>query len=162
MRALHIKDVVAAIHMTGAVLGKVWCQGTEERSFVEYALHGENDNIPVACVCDHACGHGGFCDLRTSLGPILLGRSLLRRLGWLGLGWSLVGRLGRPLSLGAPLSAIAPPRFSFSVRRRAPQSSSADRRLLEGAAAAQIGKAAQPNSSGHRRFDGRLSGLRIG
>src|SRR5215831_7398581 len=66
----------------------------------------------------------------------ILGRSLLRRLGWLGLGWSLVGRLGRPLSLGSLLSPIAPPRFSVSVLRRAPQSSSASRRLLEGAAAA--------------------------
>src|SRR5262245_66409755 len=136
MRVLHIKDVVAAIHMIGAALGKVCGHGDEERSFVEYALHGETDSIPVGRVCDHACPHGGFCDLRTSLGPILLGRSLLRRLGWLGLGWSLVGRLGRPLSLGPPLSAIAPPRFSVSVLRRAPQSSSASRRLLEGAAAA--------------------------
>src|SRR5215470_14181862 len=80
--------------------------------------------------CDHDCGHGGFCDLRTSLSPIL-GRSLLRQLGWLGLGWSLVGRLGRPLSLGPLLSPIAPPRFSVAVLRRAPQSSSASGRLLE-------------------------------
>jgi hypothetical protein len=126
---------LAAIHMTGAALAKCGGSRAEERSFVEYALHGEND-IPVARGCDHACGHGGFCDLRTSLGPILLGRSLLRRLGWLGLGWSLVGRLGRPLPLGSPLSAIAPPRFFISVLWRAPQSSSASRRLLEGAAAA--------------------------
>src|SRR5215472_1327475 len=117
-------------------------QAAEGRWFVGYALHDarENDSISVARVCNHACGHGGFCDLRTSLGPILLGRSLLRRLGWLGLGWSLVRRLGRPLSLGSLLSPpLAPPRFSVSVLRRAPQSSSANRRLLEGAAAAQIG-----------------------
>src|SRR6516164_10830592 len=128
-------------------------QAVEGRWFVGYALHGasENDSIPDARVCDHACGHCGFCDLRTGLGPIL-GRFLLRRLGWLGLGWSLVGRLGRPL-----LPAIAAPRFW-----RAPQSSSASRRLLEGAAAAQIGNAAGPNSSGHRRFNGRLAGLWIG
>src|SRR5262249_11108416 len=96
----------------------------------------ENDSVPDARVCNHACGHGGFCDLRTSLGPILLGRSLLRRLGWLGLGWPLVGRLGRPLPLGAPLPAITPSRFFISVLWRAPQSSSTSRRLLEGAAAA--------------------------
>src|SRR5215472_4921260 len=102
-------------------------QAAEGRWFVGYALHDarENDSIPDARVCNHACGHGGFCDLRTGLGPILLGRSLLRRLGWLGLGWSHVGRLGRPLSLGPPLSAIAPPRFFISVLQRAPQSSSA-------------------------------------
>src|SRR5215469_10711334 len=99
---------------------------------MEYALH---DSIPVARVCNHACGHGGFCDLRTGRG-LIRGRSLLRRLGWLGLGWSLVGRLGRRLSLGSLLSPIAPPRFSVSVLRRAPQSSSASRRLLEGAAVA--------------------------
>src|SRR5215470_289976 len=95
----------------------------------------KNEGVSGARVCNHACGHGGFCDLRTGLSPIL-GRSLLRRLGWLVLGWSLVGRLGRPLSLGSLLSPIAPPRFSVSGRRRAPQSSSASRRLLEGAAAA--------------------------
>src|SRR5215472_2206018 len=129
---LHSK--VSAIR---AALGKASCQGAKERSFVEYALHGENDSIPVARVCDHARGHGGFCDLRTSNGPILLGRSLLRRLGWLGLGWSPVGRrLGQPLSLGSLLSAIVPPRFFISVLWRAPQSSSASGRLLEGAAAA--------------------------
>src|SRR6516164_11230272 len=112
-------------------------QAVEGRWFVGYALHGasENDSIPDARVCDHACGHCGFCDLRTGLGPIL-GRFLLRRLGWLGLGWSLVGRLGRPLSLGSLLSAIATPRFFFPVLWRAPQSSSASRRLLEGAAVA--------------------------
>src|SRR5215468_10558218 len=99
---------------------------------MEYALH---DSIPVARVCNHACGHGGFCDLRTGLVPIL-GRSLLRRLGWLGLGWSLVGRLGRPLSLGSLLSPIAPSGFSVSVLGRASQSSSGSRRLLEGAPAA--------------------------
>ena len=77
---LHIKDVVAAIQMTGAALAKCGGSLVEERFIVGYALHGENDSIPVAHGCDHACGHGGFCDLRTSLGPIL-GRSLLRRLG---------------------------------------------------------------------------------
>src|SRR6516225_8273403 len=112
-------------------------QAAEGRWVIGYALHDarENDSVPDARVCDHACGHGGFCDLRTGLSPIL-GRSLLRRLGWLGLGWSLVGRLGRPLSLGSLLSPIAPPRFFISVLWRAPQSSSASRRLLEGAAAA--------------------------
>src|SRR5215469_16950086 len=82
----------------------------------------ENDSVPDARVCNHACGHGGFCDLRTGLSPIL--------------GRSLVGRLGRPLPLGAPLPAIAAPRFFISVLWRAPQSSSTSRRLLEGAAAA--------------------------
>src|SRR5215469_674315 len=111
-------------------------QAAEGRWVIGYALHDtrENDSVPEARVCDHACGR--FCDLRTGLGPILLGRSLLRRLGWLGLGWSLVGRLGRPLSLGAPLPAITPSRFFISVLWRAPQSSGTSRRLLEGAAAA--------------------------
>src|SRR6516225_3411464 len=106
-----------------------------------YALHEarENDSVPDARVCNHDCGHGGSCELRTSLGPIFLGRSgwLGRsKVGGVGLGRSVVWRLGRPLSLGAPLSAIAAPRFFISVLRRAPQSSSASRRLLEGAAAA--------------------------
>src|SRR5262252_8236998 len=75
-------------------------QAVEGRWVIGYALHDarENDSVPDARVCNHACGHGGFCDLRTGLSPIL-GRSLLRRLGWLGLGWSLVGRLGRPLAV---------------------------------------------------------------
>src|SRR5262249_33741784 len=112
-------------------------QAVEGRWVIGYAPHDarENDTVPDARVCNHACGHGGFCDLRTGLGPILLGQSLLRRLGWLGLGWPLVG-LGRQLSLGAPLSAITPSRFFISVLWRAPQSSSTSRRLLEGAAAA--------------------------
>src|SRR5215469_2785102 len=113
-------------------------QAVEGRWVIEYALHDtrENDSVPDARVCNHPCGHGGFCDLRTGLGPILLGRSLLRRLGWLGLGWPLVGRLGRPLPLGAPLPAVTPSRFFIPVLWRAPQSSSTSRRLLEGAAAA--------------------------
>src|SRR6516164_6435303 len=104
-----------------------YTQAVEGRWVIGYALHDarENDSVPDARVCNRACGHSGFCDLRTGLGPILLGRSLLRRLGWLGLGWSLVGRLGRPLSLGAPLSAIAAPQFFISVLWRAPQSSGA-------------------------------------
>src|SRR5215472_6626030 len=58
-----------------------------------YALHEarENDSVPDARVCNHDCGHGGSCDLRTSLGPIFLGRS-----GWLGRskvgGWGWGGR----------------------------------------------------------------------
>src|SRR5215467_7943844 len=48
----------------------------------------------------------------------------------------------------------------FSGER--PQSSSAGRRLLEGAGAAIIGNAAEPNTSRHRRFDGRLAELWIG
>src|SRR5499427_2454275 len=36
-------------------------------------------SVPDARVCNHDCGHGGSCDLRTGLGPIFLGRS-----GWLG------------------------------------------------------------------------------
>src|SRR6516225_11316792 len=81
-------------------------QAVEGRWVIGYALHDarENDSVPDARVCNHACGHGGFCDLRTSLGPILLGRSILRRLGWLGLGWALVGRLGQSLSVGSLLS----------------------------------------------------------
>src|SRR6516162_1160156 len=100
-------------------------QAVEGRWVIGYALHDarENDSVPDARVCNHACGHGGLCNLRTGLGPIL-GRSLLRRLGWLGLGWALVGRLGRPLPLGAPLPAITPSRFFISVLWRAPQSSS--------------------------------------
>jgi hypothetical protein len=38
---------LAAIHMTGAALAKCGGSRAEERSFVEYALHGEND-IAVA------------------------------------------------------------------------------------------------------------------
>src|SRR5215472_7839432 len=121
---LDIKDVVAAIHMPALPWTKCGRSRTEERSFFEHALHGarENDSIPDARVCDHACGHGGFSDLRTGLRPIL-GRFLLGRLGWLGLGCSIVRRLRQPLSLGSLLSTIAQPWFTFSVRRRAPQSS---------------------------------------
>jgi hypothetical protein len=100
-----------------------WAEG---RWFVGYALHNarEDDSVPDARVCDHACGHGGFCDLRTGFGPSLLGRSPV---GWVGLGQSPVGRLG--LSFGSPLPAIA-------VLWRAIPSSSASRRQLEGAVAA--------------------------
>src|SRR5262249_43067837 len=113
-------------------------QAVEGRWVIGYAPHDarENDTVPDARVCNHACGHGGVCDLRAGPGPILLGGSLPRRLGGVGVGGAVVGRLGRPLPLGAPLPAIAPPRFSISVLWRAPQSSSASRRLLEGAAAA--------------------------
>src|SRR5215471_13872971 len=105
---LDIKDVVVAIHMPALPLPKCGRSRTEERSFFEYALHGARENDPDARVCDHACGRGGFSDLRTGLRPIL-GRFLLRRLGWLGLGRSLVRRLGQPLSLGSLLSTIAQP-----------------------------------------------------
>ena len=54
-------------------------QAVEGRWVIGYALHDarENDSVPDARVCNHACGHGGFCDLRTGLGPILLGRSIV-------------------------------------------------------------------------------------
>src|SRR5499427_6645489 len=49
-------------------------QAVEGRWVIGYALHDarENDGVPDARVCNHACGHGGFCDLRTGLGPILI------------------------------------------------------------------------------------------
>src|SRR5262249_56761657 len=92
MRVLHIKDVVAAIHMIGAALGKVCCHGGEERSFVEYALHGKNDSIPVGRVCDHACPHGGVFGPPADPAPILLGRWRLPGLGWGGAGGGALWR----------------------------------------------------------------------
>src|SRR5215467_4610296 len=93
---------------------------------MEYALH---DSIPVARVCNHACGHGGFCDLRTGLSPIL-GRSLLRRLGWLGLGtlyadFRLLGvffiqSVAQPIGhrVADDHYCLARRRFQFTRRRR--------------------------------------------
>ena len=49
---------------------------------------GKTTAFQSARVCDRACGHGGFCDLRTGFGPSLLGRSPVggwgRSGGW---GW---------------------------------------------------------------------------
>ena len=108
--------VLAAVQSPTLPLVKCGGSWSEGRSVVEYALHGarKNDSIPDARVCDHACGHGRLWDLRAGLGPIL-GRFHLRRLGWLGLGWSPVGRLGWPLSLGSLLPATARPRFFQSL-----------------------------------------------